>query len=215
VAYQWDVFISYPHSSAKIRAWVADVFEPRLRWELGTLSRHRDRVFLDSAALRVGDWTPTLVDAHRRATLFVPVLSPVYFESDWCTGEWTAAMAREALTGRTLVVPVVFNDCDDASLDRLAEPVRGQVRARLATGALASPTSNQCWDYRATSNVLRHDQDSPKAELLRDRMLDFVTTRVAPLLDQAPPWSDTFPPLLPPIAAATASPFGTSLIGGA
>jgi hypothetical protein len=215
VAYLYDVFISYPHSSAKIRAWVAEVFEPRLRWELGTLSRHRDRVFLDTASIREGNWTTKLTDAHLRAALFVPVLSPVYFESDWCTGEWTAAMAREAATGRTLVVPVVFNDCDDSTLDRLAEPVRAQVRARLATGALESPDSKQCWDYRATSNVLRHDQDSPKAELLRDRMLDLVTTRVAPLLDQAPPWSDTFPPLRHPPAAATASPFGTSMHGGA
>ncbi len=85
-------------------------------------------IFQDVDDIKPGDaWRKKLDRAIEAAQLFIPILTPSFFESDFCRGEAEAFLAYEARAGRDdLVLPIYLidtpklDDDDQRAIDVLA-----------------------------------------------------------------------------------------------
>lgn len=108
-----SVFLSYHRSSAEVRRWVVDVFEPLLRSALshdaGILG---DRtVFRDERSIEPGmAWPDELEAALRTSRVLVAVGSPEYFTRRWCLAELENMVSRSKRCRYECIVPVRFSD---------------------------------------------------------------------------------------------------------
>src|SRR5690348_432033 len=85
--YAWDVFLSYRRWQ-QWPIWIRTVLLPMLSHWLGEELGREPRIFLDDPAIRPGkDWVRELAAQHSRSAVLVPLMSKLYFESDWCKAE--------------------------------------------------------------------------------------------------------------------------------
>lgn len=111
--YEYDVFISYAGGGA-IAQWVCDVF--RSEFELWLRDEIKDvRVFFDKRDIPHGTEFPAVLQrAHQRSKVLVAVLSPAYFQSQWCMTELFSMLGRHDPSSddpRSFVHPVAAQDC--------------------------------------------------------------------------------------------------------
>jgi len=116
LAYEWDVFVSYPREG-QVGRWVHNHFLPLLRDCLESTLAHQPRVFIDAEMPTGGVWPQQLKQALLHSQLLIPVWTPPFFRSRWCMAEWESMLAREIVLGeavppRGLVYPVVYSDGD-------------------------------------------------------------------------------------------------------
>lgn len=118
MSYEWDIFISYPHSRFA-KPWVHNHFKPLLEGCLEAVLPAEPRIFLDTEQPTGGAWPNRLRNALQRSKLLVAVWTPPYFQSNWCMAEWETMLAREEIfqkqkiaPERGLIYPVVYSDGD-------------------------------------------------------------------------------------------------------
>ncbi|HWW61412.1 MAG TPA: toll/interleukin-1 receptor domain-containing protein [Thermoanaerobaculia bacterium] len=92
--YEWDVFLSYIRSGAS-GEWVQKLFYPTLQKWLDANSPKKVRIFYDETIEESGLWPAVLKRGLLRSRCMVAVVSPPYFESNWCKAEWASLRARE------------------------------------------------------------------------------------------------------------------------
>jgi hypothetical protein len=192
----YDIFISYPRRPAVLR-WVERTLQPMLQEKLdvaglgGTAS-----IFRDAEAIEPGDlWKDELAEALARSKVMVAVLCAPYFESAWCTSEWTTACARDALlrasnpTRPSMIIPVRYNDMDDHDERRLPQPLRDQVRER------------QRLDLFPFSEVLNPLADTDSATKFRTEIASLCSGPIKRAIENAPEYSERWPrlPAEPPL----------------
>jgi hypothetical protein len=102
---RYDVFISY-HSKAPVGYWVREFFALELKDWLDQQFERPAEVFYDRESIEVGDRIQdTLKTALEASRMFVPVLSPSYFnQSKWCPWEWKCFQTSHP----TAVMPVLY-----------------------------------------------------------------------------------------------------------
>ncbi|MCO6478447.1 MAG: toll/interleukin-1 receptor domain-containing protein [Phaeodactylibacter sp.] len=145
---EYDIFISYPHEEEKNsrelekNPWV-NAFCTKLKSKFHRLTGKPLSVFLDEDVLRAGEaLNEKIEDGLRNALLFVPVLSPSYFESDWCIKEFNyflEVIEKQALGEKRTnrIIPIVITPYDKESLPdspevrRIAEALEEPVFIRL------------------------------------------------------------------------------------
>lgn len=190
-SYRYDVFVSYPQRGS-LPQWVSQVLKPLLEEKLEEAGLHdMPRVFVDTQSLnKPGDWPIHLSDAHARSRIIVPVLCAPYFQSGWCTSEWTNAFKREELelqrTGKTLslVHPLRFNDLSESDIDKLTDvTVRDQVRARIRR------------DFGAFTCLVNPRGDTDSAYAFRKQVESFCQDILLPAIEAAPLWQPDWPRL--------------------
>lgn len=117
--YEYDVFISYRHSTAA-GIWVRKYFFPELVKWLADYFPQAPKVFLDSDAIRAGHlWKDKLTRTIQRSKCLIAILNAPYFSSDYCAAEWHSFVQREQMitdeTGESdiqLIIPIRFIDGD-------------------------------------------------------------------------------------------------------
>src|ERR1700736_1882466 len=122
---QYDLFVSYANENNRDR-WVQlliDALSAELEELLG---RHfsKDYIYLDKTGLRVGQSFPNELEAAAEASaMLVPVLSPSYLTSEWCTRERNAFLnkARDRCSRSERLAPVLVRPVDEGSLGILHE----------------------------------------------------------------------------------------------
>jgi hypothetical protein len=118
--YRYDVFVSYkrePSDNQLITPWLHKVLGRIEYWLRQELGGRRVDIFIDTRSIEAGDvWPDTIREALLTARCLLPIWSPEYFHSAWCTAEWRSFLSRERLiTGRghaacKLIVPIKFHD---------------------------------------------------------------------------------------------------------
>jgi hypothetical protein len=125
---EFDLFISYAHADdrgdnvEKVTALVAAIKADYLRVTGAALN-----VFFDTHAIRsMDDWEAKILTGLRQSRMMVAVLSPNYFQSDFCRREWEIYVETElaqALSGDGITpIYVVKHPAFDA------DPVEEQLR---------------------------------------------------------------------------------------
>jgi hypothetical protein len=107
MAYTYFVFVSYLRER-RWNQWSLD-FQELLEGYLRDYFKDA-RVFVDQSDIDEGsDWPHKLAEALACSRIIVPLLSPAYFDSQWCVHELDLMMERAKKTGpdRNLIVPVI------------------------------------------------------------------------------------------------------------
>ncbi len=100
-----DLFVSYAHKDD--RGGFVSAFVEALKAEHARFSPEPLDVFFDVEGIRDGsDWEHRILGALRGSKLMLAVLSPRYFESDYCRKEWERYLEHEQ--ERALVNEAVF-----------------------------------------------------------------------------------------------------------
>jgi hypothetical protein len=181
--YQYDVFLSYCRKSPVLE-WVQNHFEPRLKGLLGEALPYEPRVFVDTQEIEAGQqWPLLLQEALKHSRCLLAIWSPSYFRSRWCTAELESMMAREKLLNyrtptlpdRRLVYPVVFADGEHFPAHAKEMQHRDLQEWNIPDLAFAK---------------------SRKIVGFHQKMKE-LTTELAALVQQAPPWQDDWPVELP------------------
>ncbi|GAA3045903.1 toll/interleukin-1 receptor domain-containing protein [Actinokineospora globicatena] len=111
--YEYDVYISYDRESETVSPWVRHHFYPRLKELLNDNLPKKVQVFFDQEVGIGAKWPDALYEALRCTRVLVAVLSPMYFESEWCVAEWDSMVQREEDMGMHtygLIYPVTYSD---------------------------------------------------------------------------------------------------------
>lgn len=110
-----DLFISYAHADDV--AWIK-AFEKSLREELARKLGSEVTVWQDARELRLGqNWEAEISEGIRRSATFIPIISPSYKNSDWCTRERLTFMnlfpTIEALEGSNRFLKIIKKSWDN------------------------------------------------------------------------------------------------------
>lgn len=115
MAYEWDIFISYPRRDP-VGPWVNDHFYPLLQRWMGAAMPTTPRLFLDSQMDTGTHWPSNLSDSLHRSRYMVAIWAPPYFGSQWCLAEWKNMLKRQEKLGLGkgskpgLIYPIRFFD---------------------------------------------------------------------------------------------------------
>lgn len=128
--YQNDIFISYSHSDNEptiqgMPGWV-DFFEDLLRKRLRIKRRKAEfKIFRDQQLRRFGKFPEQLSDHIKSSAVFICVLSPNYFESDWCVRELTEFCA---IAGSDRIIKIIKTVFDEPGSNDEVKAAYGQIK---------------------------------------------------------------------------------------
>ena len=89
MAYQYDVFLSYSHKPHQ-GEWVNKIFLPFFKPYLEeAICIKNAAIFIDTDEIKTGQkWENKIKQALIHSKIMVSILSPAYFNSDWCVKEF-------------------------------------------------------------------------------------------------------------------------------
>lgn len=103
--FEHDVFLSYTHIDDQLdggRNWVSQ-FRSDLKTRLEIVSGHTVDIWYDKSKLDASDrFDSTIAEAVRKSAVMVPVLSPTYFNSEYCGQERSLFLELERDRGPVL-----------------------------------------------------------------------------------------------------------------
>jgi hypothetical protein len=159
--YESDIFISY---SSRDLDWVQTFHDALLR----DVTRFAPDVslFFDKSRLEVGSlWDEQLLSAARESAILLPVLSPGYFESDYCQRELRAFVDAHGLMSATLhrsrIMPVKLLCA--APVDHLLANVQAETFYKQGSNGIPFEHSSRSSAYKEALRRLAHAM----AQLLR------------------------------------------------
>jgi hypothetical protein len=147
-AERWDVFVSY-HSKDPVGFWVREFFVKELRdWLDQQFPDRAASVFFDREAIETGEViNSAIVAALSRTVIFVPILSPSYFnQSRYCAWEWQCFHRWRP----SAVMPVLFYN-----RDALPPDVQGVKMADFSSVNAAWPAWRESRDYGMFKALVR------------------------------------------------------------
>lgn len=114
--YKFEVFISYSRRGS-VQKWLLNHFYPKLTDCLADQYAPAPRVYLDRSMPRGVHWPSDLKKSLLCSKILIPVLTPQYFQSQWCMAEWRSMTERERLLRlagsdipQGLLYPVLYAD---------------------------------------------------------------------------------------------------------
>ena len=91
---RYDLFISYAHTDDTGGTITALVDEIKARQQ--RIDGQPMRIFFDREGIRdMDDWEMRILTALRQSRVMIAMLSPAYFESEYCRKEWAWFVDRE------------------------------------------------------------------------------------------------------------------------
>jgi len=175
MAYKYDVFISYRRPTKR---WVSKYFKRLIEHYLPeALDGRPVQIFFDENDIHTGDaWENRLKKALSESKCLVPVLTPSYFTSSWCTKEFAVMENRSQKLGFQtvqnpggLIVPITIN--------------KGTSYPRKIQAIQALP----CYDYymsRGDLDKMRFWQDFEQI------IADWISTDLLRAISHAPAWNE-------------------------
>ncbi|WP_095447454.1 TIR domain-containing protein [Ochrobactrum quorumnocens] len=189
MAYQWDVFLSYPRTPY-VEPWLDNHFFPLLRDHLDALLPDEPRIFLDRAQPVGVVWPDNIKTALKHSRIMVAVWTPPYFRSHWCIAEWESMLAREqryarpgAVNQSSLVYPIKYSD--GQNFDKRAQAI--QVKD-LSSFGYPLPNFREAIAYIDFYNAVRDVAEDIQARLAAapEWEPDFPLVDVEPIAQKGP-----------------------------
>ena len=155
---QSQAFLSYTRKDDEFFGGYITAFRRMLENAVHVVSgRETFRVFQDIEGLVIGeDWKKRLAEVIQESSFFMPMLSPLFFNSTPCIDEVKEFLAHERKLGRDdLILPVYF--LSSAKLEKEEEKSKDPIAMELAR--------RQMFDLRQQANVPLQDPAAREAIL--------------------------------------------------
>ncbi|WP_394617407.1 TIR domain-containing protein [Lentzea sp. JNUCC 0626] len=177
MSYKYDFFISYSRKGT-VQKWLLTHFYKKLVEYLADECAPAPRVYMDRTMPRAVEWAHNLENSLRYSKIMIQLLTPPYFESDWCMAELESMHQREAMLGlagsdisQGLIYPILYSDSDNF-------PDIGRMRS---------------WqDFKEYAYAEAVYQDSVEY-LGFCRQVRVLARDLVQLVQQVPPWSPDWP----------------------
>ncbi|HSD74822.1 MAG TPA: toll/interleukin-1 receptor domain-containing protein [Steroidobacteraceae bacterium] len=165
-------FLSYTRKDDEFFGGYITAFRKMLESAVHVVSGQETfRVFQDIEGLIIGeDWKKKLAEVIQESSFFMPMLSPLFFNSAPCIEEVKEFLAHEKNLGRDdLVLPVYF--LSSAKLEKEEEKSKDPIAMELAR--------RQMFDWRQNANVPLQDPAAREAILRLAAQISAVIERSA------------------------------------
>jgi hypothetical protein len=116
MGYQYDIFLSYLRSNEISRQWVNEIFYPLFEPLVSEALNKDAAIFMDTQDIRGGMfWEQKIKQALAHSRIMVSILTPRYFQSEWCMREFTVMLYRQGQvqlenSNTGLIVPLKIFD---------------------------------------------------------------------------------------------------------
>ncbi len=178
--YEYDVFLSYKRGKIP-ETWLNETFKPLFEFKLSNaLGRINVPIFVDKTEIRNGvEWSSIIENALLKSKVMVALISPTYFNSDWCVKEFKSMFKRQQELWKrnlldknfSLVTPIV----QQGPLNKLPELIH----------------HIQFVDYTRFMRVGRSFHDSEEFQQLQELMEKDVQ-QTALMIERVPDWAPHF-----------------------
>lgn len=178
MSYEYDVFISYKTGKVYGR-WVEEVFFDFFKEYLDQSLGRPSKIFIDKSGIYDGDsWPARIKKAIAKSKCLVAILSPLYFQSEWCKKEFAAILYRENKLGlKTLQNPngllsaIILHDGD-----MFPKIIKDNVQCRM-------------WhDYALVGKGF---ENTDTFIHFQGELLSYATN-IATIIENAPPYCETW-----------------------
>lgn len=180
--YKFDVFISYARRGS-VQKWLLNHFHSKLVECLEDQLAPAPKVYLDRTMPKAVHWPSNLQNALRHSKIMLQLLTPWYFESQWCMAEWKSMLARQEALGiantdrsQGLVYSILYSDSENF-------PNEGREVAWWDFKPFANPDPV----YQTTGEYVGFHREVTK-----------LAADLVQLLQQVPPWQPDWPVVIPP-----------------
>ena len=127
-------FLSYVHFDDDHNHGRITTLRERLEGEIETLYGRPVRILQDRTGIGWGEpWERWIEDGLDTVAFLIPVVTPKYFQSDYCRAEFEHFRARERELGREdLILPIYFADTDEVTDEavRATDPIAVELNRR-------------------------------------------------------------------------------------
>lgn len=120
--YQFDLFISYSRVGT-VQRWLLNHFYAKLEDCLADQIAPPLRIYVDRTMPRAVHWPANLQRALQHSKIMIQLLTPPYYQSEWCMAELQSMRAREQLLGlasaeipQGLIYPILYSDSENFPL---------------------------------------------------------------------------------------------------
>lgn len=141
----YDVYISYSHDQIST-TWLRENFLPVFQEELGKHLGRDPVLFINFQELRLGEkWNLLLQDIISRSCICIALITPKYFQSEWCKHEFDWFVRRSEFPGgETRILPLVLSGSTFPESARMIQMVDFRPFSRVD---VMRPSSRQFVDY--------------------------------------------------------------------
>ena len=127
-------FLSYVHFDDDHNHGRITTLRERLEGEIETLYGRPVRILQDRTGIGWGEpWERWIEDGLDSVAFLIPVVTPKYFQSDYCRAEFERFRERERQLGREdLILPIYFVDADEVNEEaaRATDPIAVELHRR-------------------------------------------------------------------------------------
>ncbi|MAQ95971.1 MAG: hypothetical protein CMM84_20890 [Rhodothermaceae bacterium] len=127
-------FLSYVHFDDDHNHGRITTLRERLEGEIETLYGRPVRILQDRTGIGWGEpWERWIEDSLDAVAFLIPVVTPKYFQSDYCRAEFERFRERERQLGREdLILPIYFVDADEVNEEavRVTDPIAVELHRR-------------------------------------------------------------------------------------
>ena len=127
-------FLSYVHFDDDHNHGRITTLRERLEGEIETLYGRPVRILQDRTGIGWGEpWERWIEDGLDSVAFLIPVVTPKYFQSDYCRAEFERFRDRERQLGREdLILPIYFVDADEVNEEaaRATDPIAVELHRR-------------------------------------------------------------------------------------
>ncbi len=127
-----DAFMSYTRFDDQHNSGYLTTFRDRLSGEVRAQTGKAFHIFQDIVDIGLGQqFAPEIEAALQASTFFIPIITPSFFESEYCRAEVERFLVRETELGRNdLILPIYYIKSDrwEDPDQRAADPIAQQLK---------------------------------------------------------------------------------------
>lgn len=184
MAYEYDIFLSYPRGKddvtgkiSAVETWVNETFFPKLSDLLAHCYNRKVKIFIDKREISMGEpWAEEILTALAKSCCLITIWSCEYFKKEWCRKELSVMLQREEILKKCypeksyrIILPICV--CDGNYFPKLANDIQ-QLK----------------WH-----RYLRDDPSfriAPRHMDWEDEMESWIENIVIKVLEERPEWDD-------------------------
>jgi hypothetical protein len=169
--YEYDAFFSYKRDPLS-NEWHEKVMSRLKHWIKLELNKQEIKIFFDTEDIKTGEkWKRKIADSLKKSKCLIAILSPAYFNSQWCLSEWKTFINREKDFSLELIVPARYHDGNHFPQE--AKDIQSE-------------------DFSEYSSTMAAFWETKDAHEFEKEKLKAFAKDAAKKIDNAPPYDDNF-----------------------